>query len=200
MAGARGTHVTFFVSLSLSLSLKSPTPWERSRDVGERRPPCPSASRGRAHHPPGSGHVLDSAASAAPGGCALLHLLLRQSNVSGENWVVRGVRGHRGHRAAHAAAVHPGQEPASRRPVQGARAPARMGACSAEKAPHPHRHTEETWRCDLATAPRSCRDEGALCKQARRVHATPGKHRGLRPPTTAQQHEETRVRREAVKD
>jgi hypothetical protein len=30
------------------------------------------------------------------------------------------------------------------------------------------------------------------------VHATPGKHRGLQPPTTAQLHEETRVRREAV--
>jgi hypothetical protein len=52
-----------------------------------------------------------------------------------------------------------------------------MGACSAEEAPHPHRDTEETRRRDLAAAPRSCRDEGALCKQARRVHATPGKHR-----------------------
>ena len=73
-----------------------------------------------------------------------------------------------------------------------------MGACSAKEAPHPHRDTEETRRRDLAAAPRSCRDEGALCKQARRVHATPGKHRGLQPPTTAQLHEVRRVRREAV--
>ena len=29
-------------------------------------------------------------------------------------------------------------------------------------------------------------------------HATPGKHRGLQPPTIAQLHEETRVMREAV--